>query len=417
MTRPSLVHVVGAGLAGLAASVSLIGRGKRVRLYEAGVQAGGRCRSYFDAQLGHRIDNGNHLLFSGNHAALGFLETIGAGDSLMGPGESVFPFIDLETGKRWTVRPGQGRLPLWLFDAERRLPDTRASDYLSALRLILAPRARSVADTFRGDKLFRRLWEPLTVAMLSTRCEDAAAGLLRAMVLESFARGGRACIPLVPREGLSESFVDPALSWIKARGAELRFGARLRAIECTDGRVSALDFGNERVELGDDESIVLAVTAPVAGGLLPEITVPKAFRAIVNAHFLADARWPGDAPFIGVVGGLVEWIFVKDGVLSVTISAADRLIDEETDALAQRIWAEVARVFEMQSAPLPANRIVKEKRATFAATAAEDQRRPHADAGPRNLALAGDWTQTGLPATIEGAIRSGRRAADLLLAS
>src|SRR3954469_1184329 len=109
---PSHVHVVGAGLAGLAAALSLAERGIRVTLHEAGPAAGGRCRSYFDRELGCRIDNGNHLLLSGNRATFAFLDQIGARNTLAGPGRPVFPFIDLATGERWAIRPNAGRFPL-----------------------------------------------------------------------------------------------------------------------------------------------------------------------------------------------------------------------------------------------------------------------------------------------------------------
>ena len=128
-------HVVGAGLAGLAAAVALADAGRRVILYEAAPHAGGRCRSYFDAELGCRIDNGNHLLLAGNRAALDYLERIGALGSLEGPPEAVFPFVDAATGERWTVRPNSGALPWWVLRAKRRVPQTRARDYLAAWAL------------------------------------------------------------------------------------------------------------------------------------------------------------------------------------------------------------------------------------------------------------------------------------------
>src|SRR5271163_3167970 len=98
-------HVIGAGLAGLSAAIRLTEAGHRVVLYESGPQAGGRCRSYFDEALGCRIDNGNHLLLSGNRSALAYLTLIGAGESLTGPAEARFPFIDLATGQRWVLTP------------------------------------------------------------------------------------------------------------------------------------------------------------------------------------------------------------------------------------------------------------------------------------------------------------------------
>ncbi len=158
-----------------------------------------------------------------------------------------------------------------------------------------------------------------------------------------------------------------------------------------------------------DEAVVLAVPPNIAADLLPGLTVPDAFCPILNIHFRADAA-PG---FIGVIGGTAQWVFAKAGVASVTISAAGDLVDLSAEAIAARVWPDVRTALDLAD-PMPAFRVVKERRATFAATAAQERRRP----GPRtalgNLALAGDWTATGLPATIEGAIRSGRAAANLL---
>src|SRR5262249_25466670 len=133
--RSGAVHIVGAGLAGLAASVELVAAGRRVNLYEAGRYAGGRCRSYFDSELGCRIDNGNHLLLAGNKAALRYLAQIDALDTLEGPQEAVFPFIDIGTGQRWTLRPNHSAIPWWIANPKRRVPETRATDYLAALAL------------------------------------------------------------------------------------------------------------------------------------------------------------------------------------------------------------------------------------------------------------------------------------------
>ena len=119
---PRTVHIAGAGLAGLSAAVRLIDRGFRVAVYEATNQAGGRCRSYHDPQLDMVIDNGNHLLLSGNRAALGYLDVVGARDKLVGPGTASVPFMDLKSGQRWTLHANDGAIPWWIFVPSRRVP-------------------------------------------------------------------------------------------------------------------------------------------------------------------------------------------------------------------------------------------------------------------------------------------------------
>ncbi len=405
------VHIVGAGLAGLSAAVALAGKGRKIRLYEASTHAGGRCRSYFDAELGCRIDNGNHLLLAGNRRALGYLEQIGARQTLEGPPDAVFAFIDVQTGQRWNLRPNRGAMPWWIFRRARRVPHTRAADYFGALALRSVGPSTTVCEVMdRSRGLFRRLWEPLAVAALNTAVEKASARLFWRILAETLGRGGAACRPLVPREGLSETFVDPALATLRAQGAELRFGTRLRELNFAPDRVAGLAFDAETVELGDNDLLILAVPATIAARLVPALTVPDAFSPIVNAHFRCAA--PADSPlFVGVIDGAAEWIFRKREVLSVTVSAADRMVDRPADILSEILWRDVALAYRLPVLPVPPSRIVKERRATFLASPEQLRLRPGATTRWRNLLLAGDYTDTGLPATIEGAIASGVAAA------
>ncbi len=406
-------HIIGSGLAGLSAAVALTKAGHRVTLYEAGPAAGGRCRSYLDRELGCRIDNGNHLLLSGNRAALDFLATIGAADTMSGPAVALFPFMDLATGERWTVAPNMGRIPWWIFSAQRSVAGARLSEFVALLKLKFARGDQTVAETLgAAGTLYRRLLEPLAIAALNTMPDVALARLLGAVVDETLAQGGAACLPLVPREGLSESFIDPALAWLNARGGRLHTGRRVAGLRDDAGAVQELLTTDGPAVIAPGDAVVLAVPPWVAPTLVPGLVAPDAFEAIVNVHFRIAAD-PGPAGFVGLVGGLVEWVFVKPGIVSTTTSAANRVVDLPADTLAARAWAETARALSL-AGPMPPWRVVKEKRATFAATAAQERRRPAARTRLRNLALAGDWTATGLPATIEGAIRSGVAAANTL---
>jgi hypothetical protein len=151
---PKTVHIIGAGISGLAAAVRLADANFKVQLYEATQQAGGRCRSYFDAAT--NLTNGNHLLLSGNHAALAYARSIGSEAGLVGPKRAQFPFIDLKTGQRWRLDLGDGRLPLWLFNKNSRVPDTGLLDYLALLPIIWAGSGRLVVDAIPCEGILYR---------------------------------------------------------------------------------------------------------------------------------------------------------------------------------------------------------------------------------------------------------------------
>ena len=416
MTGPR-VHIIGAGVAGLSTAVNLAKAGRRVHLYEAAGHAGGRCRSFDDASLGCRIDNGNHLLLSGNWAALDYLKDIGAEDSLTGPETAEFPFLDLKTNERWSVTLDAGFLLRGFFSKAGRVPGSRPADYLLPFRLVWAGEKATVSECLGPDNaLFRRFWEPIAVAILNTSAEEGAASLLLPVIRETLGRGAAACRPLIAREGLSESFIDPALRFLQGKGFEIEMNQRLRALRIDGGRVTALDFGAKQVALGADDAVVLAVHPPAAANLVPDLETPNDSRAIVNGHFRLEREVQGFS-FLGLIGGISQWLFVRRGVASVTVGAANDLAEDDTESIATRMWNEVALALDLGRRPLPNHRIVKEKRATFAQTPEQVKRRPAAATDWRNLFLAGDWTDTGLPATIEGSIRSGRKASEIVLLS
>jgi len=416
------IHIIGAGLAGLSAAVRLATPDNRVIVHEATAFAGGRCRSYHDAAVGMTIDNGNHLLLSGNHMALEFLRTVGSEQRLVGPAAAEFSFLDLKSRARWTLRFDDGRLPFWIFDSKRRVPGTHALDYLSVARLLWPNPNTTVGETIAcKGPLYSGLIEPLLLAALNIDPPQGSARLAAAVIRETLAAGGRACRPLIARDGLAPTLIEPALIYLRSRGAQIRLEHQLRVVRFAADRVEALDFGDESVALGTGDAVIVAVPPYAAAGLLPGLTVPNEFRAIVNAHF-RFAPAAEQPPILGIINATTQWIFTFPGRISVTISAGDALLDTPREQLARTIWAEVAQAAALSdeaAADLPADlppwQIVRERRATFAATPAQNALRPGPVTALKNLFLAGDWTATGLPATIEGSVRSGDRAADLVL--
>ncbi|MES2714069.1 MAG: FAD-dependent oxidoreductase [Pseudomonadota bacterium] len=395
------VHVVGAGVAGLAAALRLARGGHAVTLHEASPEAGGRCRALPDG-----TDNGTHALTGANTAALGFLREIGAADGWVEPEPGALPIFDLSDGTARRV----ALAPLgW------RAAAARPAGFSVAALWALATGQGSVAAALRRHARFLRGFvEPLTVAALNTPVEEASAPLLRRVLARLLAPG--AARVLVARQGLGPDMIVPALAALRRAGVPLRFGARLRGLEIEDGRVRALEIGAHRVALGPRDAVVLALPPWEAARLIPGLPVPPAHAPILNIHY---AR-PGEGPvrFLGLLGGLAQWVLVRPSGVSVTVSAADAEIAEDAEALGARVWPEVRRAAlglglagEWPEAA-PPFRVVKERRATPRHGVAPNPTPPRMPLA--NCALAGDWTWPWLPATIEASVLSGLAAAAAL---
>lgn len=409
----SIVYILGGGLAGLSAALTLNEAGRRVVLYEAGPACGGRCRSYFDRELGCRLDNGNHLLLSGNRATFDMLDRIGSRGTMRSPPAAMFPFHDVATGESWVLRPNAGRLPWWVLSAGRRVPGTSPCDYLAFLRLLRAGPDTTVQGRLPQNLLYKRLVEPLAIASLNTSPLTGSAALLGAVMRETLARGGRACLPAVPREGWSESLADPAVALLRSVGQRVLTSRRIVEL-CIEGdrAVALRESGGVEIRLTPTDQVILAVPAERAAVLLRGLIIPDQQETIVNVHYKAQAVG-NNAGFVGLIGGTAEWLFFKPGVVSVTISAASRLSETSSATLIEKVWDDICSATELCGKAPPA-RLIREKRATFAATPDQQKKRPRCRTATRNIFLAGDWTATGLPATIEGAIRSGRTAGEMV---
>ena len=249
---------------------------------------------------------------------------------------------------------------------------------------------------------------------MNTPAEDASARVFRRVLARTLWRGQAASRPFLARNGLSETFVGPALAALAVAGVTVRLHHPLRRLQRSGRLVTALDFDDGAVVLGPSDAVVLAVPWAVARQLLPELPKLPA-SPIVNGHFrLAVApakRSSGD--FIGLLGGTAQWLFVRGDVVSVTVSAAAALAERSVDEIGTVLWGDIAKALGLRQAPV-AQRVIKEKRATLFHSPEVEALRPAAAFGD-NLLLAGDWTATGLPCTLEGALTSGVGAARQLL--
>jgi squalene-associated FAD-dependent desaturase len=413
---PGTIYIVGAGLAGLSAAVSCILKGYKVQVFEATNHAGGRCRSYKDKILDRTINNGNHLILSGNLGVKKFLSNLDIADNFQTMDPVLFNFYDIIKNERWSLQPSNGRIPWWILNPSRRIPGTSLGDYLSLLKFKYAKDKTIAALVNPSRPIFERLWQPLSQAVLNTDAHEGSAALIWTMLSKTLLKGSDASRPMLTRAGLSASLIDPAISFLTANKSDIQFSMKLQSVSKNTNKLKTINFNKRAITLKTNDAVIFALPPNIISSLIPDIITPKDTNAIVNVHFRLDERptLPNDAPFIGIIGGVAQWLFKHDDVYSVTVSAADKFSNKSNEEIAKIIWKEVAKVIDNNREKLPLFRIIREKRATFAQTPEEIKRRPDSRTNWKNLYLAGDWTNTGLPATIESAIVSGQKVAEIL---
>lgn len=429
------VAVVGGGLAGLAAATALAERGVAVSVFEARPRLGGATHSF--ERDGLVVDNGQHVFLRCYTAYREFLERVGAADRVAI--QDRFDVPVLAPGERparlaRTDLPG----PMGLARSLATFSALPPADRLRALRAALAmygadpsdPRLdeRSFASWLAGygqsDRAVRRLWELFIVPALNAPADQASAALA-AMVIRTALLGGRAApdigFPVAPLEAVHG---EPAARRLRSLGAGVHTKSKVTAVRpAGEGFLVRVDGSEHQVD-----AVVLATPHEAAAGLLPDGAVtgrgrPSGLGAapILNVHVILD-RPVTALPFAATVDSPVQWVFDRTRIagldhgqyLALSVSAADAYIDRPTRELRDEFLPALARVFpRVQSAEISRFFVTRERRATFRQSPGSRALRPSAATRLPGLLIAGAWTDTGWPDTMEGAVRSGLTAARL----
>jgi squalene-associated FAD-dependent desaturase len=437
------VIVIGAGFAGLSAASMLAGSGARVLVLEARPQLGGRATAFTDRETGELVDNGQHVMFGCYRETLAFLERVGAIGNVRAQRSLELVCYDKEGG-RHVLRCPRLPAPLHLLGGVLKWGPIPLRERLAAMRVAgpIAAARRQVAATGivsveppgatvqdwlthhrQGSVLQEWLWHPLAVAALNQPPEHASADAFVRILAEMFAPDPAAAAVLLPIRPLHEMYAEPARRYVEARGGEVRTGALARA-SVRGGRVE-VDVRGERVAA---RTVIVAVpwfalrtlfggTAPVELARIVAAAGRMEPMPIVTVNLWYD-RPVMDEAFAGLPGRHMQWVFDKRQAfggtashLSLVSSGATAIVKQGNEELAALAAREV-------SASLPGARgleplratVIREKQATFSLAPGQPPR-PGPVTDVEDLFLAGDWTDTGLPATIESAVVSGHRAA------
>jgi hydroxysqualene dehydroxylase len=439
------VVVVGAGFAGLSAATALAASGARTLVLEARAAAGGRASAFVDPATGERVDNGQHLMLGCYHETLAFLARIGASDRVSRQSNLEVPFID-PAGRQSLLSCPPLPSPLHLLAGVMEWDALGLRDRLSILRLVVPVRraqralrgesgsmAASDAETVAGwlvrhgqtRRLRDMLWEPLAVAALNQPIGEAAAPAFVRVLAQMLGPDRFDSALVLPRGALPEVYVAPAQAYLHAHGGEVRVSSPAR-VRIEHGRVSSVEVRGERV---DAQDVVVAVPWFALRNTLTGDTaaIEETLRAadrvtaspIVTVNMWLD-RAVLPAPFVGLPGRAFQWVFDRRQIvgaasssLSFVSSGAASIAGRSNDELAALAHAELVTALpDARPVRLLRHVVVRERRATFSLAPGQPAR-PASWTSVRGLWLAGDWTETGLPATIEGAVVSGHRAAAL----
>lgn len=433
------VIVVGGGVSGLAAAVRLAARGASVHLVEQSPKLGGRCYSFTDAASGDVVDNGQHVLVGAYRHTLDYLETIGTRQYLRR--ESSTPFFAAGKGLR-LLRTGALPAPFHLVAGVLGYGHLSMRERVGALRVGRAlrrwgPDAESrlagvsvgawLDGLGQSDGAQRSLWNPFCVSVMNELPERASALLFARALRATFLGPARNAEILIPTIGQTELYVEPASRFLSGRGGRISAGVEAAGIELAGGAVAGVRLSDGT--LLEARNVIAAVPPHALARLVPRAYAGRAPFAhlgefasspIVSVHLWFD-REVLSPTFVGLLDRDVQWFFNRrrivgpgstPGYVSAVISAAYAYVDlpkEELVALAIRDLRALSA--DAVGGILVGSLVIKEKRATFSATGTADAMRPGTGTPIGGLYLAGDWTDTGYPATIEGAILSGNRAA------
>lgn len=441
--------IIGAGFAGIAAAMRLSQAGRRVLLLESRPYVGGRVRSFRETHTGEDIDNGQHLLMGAYHHTLPLLESLGTSHLLRPQDRLRVVFVDADgrgnvlDSRGWPGVAGMARALVGLggislaeklqalsFAARLRL-GARLKGFSTILSLLKAQG--------HSDRLILRFWEPMVLATMNAAVEEAAPEPFLNVLRRAFLGSSQDMLLFFPAAGLSD-LLAPLEGFLSARGSQLKTGASVEQLLIEDGAVRGVELkSGERLY---SRTVISTVPARALGRLLPpqadifpaelhQAVAAARYSPIVSVYFWFDRDFL-DHEFVAMLGTKTQWVFNRrrlcpageeitrrfPGHLTLTVSAADAFSEQTADDIVAHCLAELRAAFGgAAAARLLHAKVIKEKMATFRLSAEYNALRPAAATPLRGFYLAGDWTSTSLPATIEGAAQSGVEAAELALKS
>ncbi len=439
----SPIVIIGGGFAGLAAAVDLAEKGKRVLLLERRSFLGGRAYSIKDKITGDTVDNGQHLMMGCYHQTLNFLNKIGAAEKLKFQPSPRVDFIHPMLGHASFTCPDLPA-PLHLLAGLSRLKTISWADRVKALRVGLAlkfmngsrQRLANISvkqwldELGQSAQIQNNFWNPMALATLNERPEIASADMFAEVIEQAFMRKKQDSAMVISRVGLSELYTEDAVKFIEARGGEVRLNSSVKKIEIENGAIKSVLLSND--ENIEASTVISAVPYFMLTEMLDDALIDEHFPAVknfVSAPIVSINLWyekpVTEIEFVGLLDSPIEWVFNKNAIggtpnsglhhLALVISGAHDAAKMTKESLVELAVSEINKHFPKAKNQSPVHSyVIKEQHATISHTVGVAAQRPSPRTGIHGFYLAGDWTATGLPATIESAVKSGQQCAEMI---
>ena len=330
---------------------------------------------------------------------------------------SSYNFFDCKNKNTWSVKIGENKFPFWIFSKKSRIPETRLFDYISILKLLFCNKKMTVEEVIgKKNTLYRNFWEPLTLGILNTQCNEASAQLLKNVVKETFLKGGKYSGIFQPKKSWNKTLINPMLKFLGEKKITPKYNSFLQKITVKKRKITQLNFKNNTVKINKNELVVFAIPPNNVAKIFPELLMPQQFNTIINVHFKINKKYFKDKPkIIGILNSISHWLFLKEDHCSVTLSASNHLTDIPKDQLIKRIWYEVSQSLNLDI-KCPPYRLILEKKATYNQSPGNNEMVRQLNFSAENAFIIGDWTEFNFPCSIESSILSAKKITDKLVA-
>ncbi|MEE9448504.1 MAG: hydroxysqualene dehydroxylase HpnE [Ignavibacteriaceae bacterium] len=419
--------VIGGGFAGLSSAAFLSSSGYIVQLLEASPKLGGRAYSFLDSKSNTVIDNGQHILMGCYKETLNFLKLIGADKNLLYQDKLEIDFVK----ENFQLVPLKSALlfyPLNLLFGMLKFRAISFAKRLKLLKVFLKLPFYSTESLSRmtvydwlvkggqDEQMMETFWKMLAISALNTNIKNASAKMFVDILKEIFLNGNFAATILLPKYGLSETYCKPAKSFIEKNGGTINLSSQVTELICSETNIEKV-VTTEKV-YDDFDFVISAIPHFALEKIIADESIIKnpglSYSSILNIHIWLKEN-PLTKNFYGLIGSPIHWIFNKGTHINLSMSDANDLIIKDDEELYEMVCIELKNYVNLDKDMITGYKVIKEKRATFIPSNDIINIRPSQQTVINNLILAGDWVDTGLPATIESAVKSGRQASELIL--